>query len=247
MFRNYVKIALRNLRKYPGYSFINIGGLAVGIAVAMIIGLWIFDELSYESYHKNRDKIARVMQNETFNGIQYTSTSIPAPLADELQKLYGSDFRHIVLSSWTGDHILTFGETKLTKSGIYMQADAPSLLSLTMVKGSVDGLREPGSIMLSESVATTIFGDKDPMNQLMQIDNKLDVKVTGIYEDIPVNSDFKNITFIAPWSLYESSDSSVKKAREENRWGYNAFQLFVQIADHADMKVLSEKIKKHQV
>lgn len=242
MLRNYITVAFRNLRKYPGYSFINIGGLAVGIAVAMLIGLWINDELSYENYHPNRHKVAQLYQQQTFNGYRHTNPAVPIPLADELQKSYGSDFKYIVLSSWTNGHILSFGETKFSKRGNYMDVDGPALLSLTMLKGSYDGLKEQNSIMLSESVAKVLFGDVDAMNQMMRIDNSLDVKVTGVYKDIPFNSEFSEIEFLAPWSLYEASEPWVKRARE-GQWGNNSFQTFVQLADHADVQVVGEKIK----
>jgi hypothetical protein len=81
-----------------------IGGLAVGIAVAMLIGLWIKDELSYEDYHDRRDRIALVMQHQTFNGIRRTGNSVPYPLAGEIQKSYGDEFKHVVMSWWMGDH-----------------------------------------------------------------------------------------------------------------------------------------------
>jgi len=242
MIKNYLIIALRNLRRFPGYSLINIGGLAVGIAVAMIIGLWIFDELSYENYHPAKSKVAQVMQMQTFNGNRNAGYAIPVPLADELQKSYINDFKYIVLSSWTGEHILSSGENKITKTGNFMDVDAPALMSLTILMGSRDALKEPGSIMLSRSVAKSIFGDQNPINQLMRIDNRLDVKVTGVYEDLPSNSEFNEITFLAPWSLYESSEPWVKEARE-GQWGNNSFQLFVQIADHAHMTAVSQKIK----
>ena len=80
MFRNYLKVAWRNLIKNKGYSAINIGGLAVGMAVAMLIGLWINDELSFDKYHKNYNKVAQVMQHQTFNGKKGTESSIPIPL-----------------------------------------------------------------------------------------------------------------------------------------------------------------------
>lgn len=243
MIRNYINVSLRNLRKHPGYSFINIGGLAVGIAVAMMIGLWIADELSYNSYHKNKDRVAQVMQKQTVNGYRYTDYAIPIPLGVELQKSYAGDFRYVVLSSWNYDHILTFGEKKITRSGPYMDVDGPALMQLEMIAGSLDGLKDPNSIMLSESVAAALFGDTDPMNQLMRIDNTLDVKVTGVFKDIPLRSGFNDITFVAPWSLYESSDSWVRNAREENDWGNNSFQLFVQIADNADLDAVNAKIK----
>jgi putative ABC transport system permease protein len=243
MIRNYITVAFRNLRRYPGYSLINICGLAVGIAVAMIIGLWVSDELSYETYHPNRHKVAQVMQKQTFNGYRHTSHAVPIPLADELQKLYAADFKYVVQSSWTGDHILSSGEKKFTKSGNYLGQQGPSMMGLTMIKGSLDGLKEPGSIMLSQSVATAFFGDEDPMNQLMKIDNKLDVKVTGVFQDIPSKSDFNEVAFIAPWDLYEASEPWVKRARE-GQWGNNSFQIFVQVADNSDLHTVSDKIAR---
>lgn len=243
MIRNYITIGLRNIFKNPGYSFINIGGLSVGIAVAMLIGLWIYDELSYEDYHTHKDKVAQVMQNQTFNSQTNTEYSVPIPLMEALQKTYGSDFRYLVLSSWTGEHILSFGETRIAKSGNYMDVDAPALLSLSMVKGALDGLKEPGSVMLSQSAAKALFGETEPMNKTMRIDNRLDVKVTGVYEDLPANSEFGEITFLAPWELYVSSIEWVRRSRDEHQWGNNSFQLFAQIEDHADMESVSAKIK----
>src|ERR1700733_3794643 len=100
MIKNYFKVAWRNLRKNKVSSFINIGGLAVGMAVALLIGLWIYDELSFDKYHKNHDHIAQVMQNQTFNGKIGTQTSIPYPLGDELRNHYGSNFKYISMASW---------------------------------------------------------------------------------------------------------------------------------------------------
>src|SRR5580700_4615621 len=98
MIRNYLKIAWRNLVKNRASSFINIGGLAVGMAVAMLIGLWIWDELSFDKYHQNYDKIAIVMQSETANGNVNTGATISLPLDAALRKNYGGDFKHIALS-----------------------------------------------------------------------------------------------------------------------------------------------------
>src|ERR1700689_3329832 len=117
MFKNYLKIAWRNLIKNKASSFINIGGLAVGMAVAMIIGLWILDELSFDKYHKNYDRIAIVMQSETNNGTINTQAAIPLPLDAELRKSYGSDFKHIVMASWNDPHVLAVGEKKVGYRG----------------------------------------------------------------------------------------------------------------------------------
>jgi putative ABC transport system permease protein len=102
MLRNYLKIALRNLAKNKVYSFINIAGLATGMVVAMLIGLWIYDELSCDKYHQNYDRIAQVMQHQTYNGAIGTQTSVPFPIGAELRTSYGSDFKYVLMASWTG-------------------------------------------------------------------------------------------------------------------------------------------------
>lgn len=242
MIHNYLKIAIRNLTRNISYSIINIGGLAVGMSVAMLIGLWVYDELSYNRYHTQYTRVAQVMQSQTLNNNVYTQYAIPYPLGIELQKSYGSDFKYIVMSSWTGDHILSYESHSISSVGNYMDVDAPRLMDLKMIKGSPDGLRDPASILLSQSTAKAMFGDEDPINKMMKIDNSLDVKVTGIYEDIPYNSGWNEIMFIVPWQLYSKSENWVKNA--ENEWDNNSFQLFVQIADHADMKTVSDKIIK---
>src|SRR6476659_7107714 len=105
MFINQLRVAWRNLLKSKGYGMINIGGLAVGMAVAMLIGLWIWDELSFDKYHRNYDHIAQVMEQNTLNGVPQTRVNIEPPLAPALRKNYGSDFKHIVMASWTESHM----------------------------------------------------------------------------------------------------------------------------------------------
>ncbi|MBA4850048.1 ABC transporter permease [Emticicia sp. BO119] len=242
MISNYFKIAFRNLLKHKGYSFINIFGLATGMTVAMLIGLWMFDELSYDKYHKNYDRIAQVMQHQTANGQVYSQNSIPFPLAKELRTQYGGNFKYLANSSWVGDHILTMGDTKLSRTGVYMDIDAPRIFSLEMINGTHDGLKDPNSILLSESTTKAFFGDSDPLNKTLRIDSKLDVKVTGVFKDLPYNTRFKNLTFIAPWELYVSSEDWVRRARDENQWGNNSFQLFAQIADNTDFASVDKSI-----
>ncbi|WP_197933116.1 ABC transporter permease [Spirosoma aureum] len=243
MIRNYLKIALRNLVKNKIYSFINIGGLAMGMTVAMLIGLWIYDELSFDKYFQNYDRIAKVMQNGTFNGEVFHGEYNPAPMGQELRTVYADDFSHVIMSSWTRDHILSYGDKKFTKTGNYLSADAPDMLTLKMLSGTRAGLKDPSSILLSESVAQALFGTSDPVGKLMKIDNKLDVKVTGVYEDFPYNTEFREMKFIAPWDLYVSSESWVKRAQDNVEWGNFSWQVLAQIAPNASFEAVSDKIK----
>ena len=241
MIRNYFKIAWRNLVKSKGYSAINIGGLAVGMAVAMMLGLWVHDELTANKYHKNYDRIAQVMQHANFNGKVATQVANPGLMGPELRNKFGSDFKYVVQSSWTGDHLLTVGDKHITQVGNFFEPDAPDMLTLKMLKGTRAGLKDPYSILLSESAAKAAFGKEDPINKTIRLDRTYDVKVTGVYEDLPDNTLFRDIKIMMPWALWEIQNPWSKQMDEP--WGSNFSQTFVQIADNADMEKVSAKIR----
>jgi ABC-type antimicrobial peptide transport system permease subunit len=241
MIKNYLKIAWRNLVKNKASSLINIGGLAVGMAVAMLIGLWIWDEVSYDKSFPNHDRIAQVMQNQWINNETATWGGEGYPLGPELRNVYGSNFKHVIMASWTGGHILSYGNKNLKESGNYMEPGITDMLSLKMLKGTRNGLKDAESILLSESTAKAIFGDADPMDKIIRIDNKQIAKVTGVYEDLPANSSFSDLTFISPWALIVKTEHY--DTRFNNPWGASWFQTLVQIADNADMDKVSATIK----
>ena len=241
MIKNYLKTAWRNLIKNKANSVINIAGLSVGMAVAILIGLWIWDELSFDQYHQNYNRIALVEQNLKNNGEIDTWAATPYPLANELRKNYGSNFKAVVMAAGMGNHLLSLGDKKLNKTGVYFEPQAPEMFTLKMLRGTRDGLKDPYSVLISASNAKAYFGDADPMNKVLKIDNKLDVKVTGVYEDLPRNSTFANISFIAPWQLYFNNTEWVRTAADP--WRPNAFQIFVQLIDNTSFANVSVKIK----
>ncbi|GAB3494762.1 ABC transporter permease [Spirosoma knui] len=243
MLRNYIKIAFRNLVRNRAYSVINIGGLAMGMAVAMLISLWVYDELSFDRYFQNYDRIAKVMQSGSFNGEVIHSNYNPAPMGPELRTVYGENFTHVIMSSWTDEHILAYGDKKFTKTGNYLSPGAPDMLTLNMLSGTRAGLKEPNSILLSASVAQALFGTTDPVGKLMKIDNRLNVKVTGVYEDLPYNTEFREMKFIAPWDLYASSQDWVKRAQDNVEWDNNSWQVLAQIRPNTTFEAVSAKIK----
>ncbi len=240
MIIHYVKIALRSLVRSKGYSLINIGGLSVGMTVAILIGLWIYDEVSFNTYHKNYDRIAQVLQQGVVNDEVFTSEYMPIPVGKELLSTYSQDFEYVVMSSWTAEHILASGDNKFTIKGNFLSPEAPEMLTLHVVKGIKSGLNDPSSIMLSESAAAILFGDVDPIHKSIKIDNNLDVVVTGVYEDFPYNTQFRDVKFMAPWSLYATSRNWVKNA--ENNWSNNSWQILAQISPEANFTDVSAKI-----
>lgn len=241
MIKNYLKTAWRNLAKSKGYSAINIGGLAVGMAVVMLIGLWVYDELTFNTYHKNYDRIAQVMQHANFNGKIGTQTANPALMGPELRAKYGSDFKYVVQASWNFNPLLSIGDKRINQEGIYFEKDAPDMLSLHMLKGSRAGLHDPHSILLSASAAEALFGDEDPMGKTITLDRSQQVKVTGVYDDLPSNSSFANVKVILPWSLWLIQNPWASQM--EQPWSSNFSQTFVQITEKGDMESISSKIK----
>jgi len=241
MIRNYFKIAWRNLIQSKVYSFINIFGLALGMAVALIIGLWLNNELSYNKYFKNKDQIAVVFQSQTFNGNTGTGPAIPRPLEFSLREGYNDNFKHIVMSSWTNSLYLKYKETNISRTGNFMQETAPEMLGLEILKGEKDGLREINAIMLSATTAKALFGTSDPIGKIIKVNRKTDMKVTGIYKDIPVNNGFNDLQYLIPWKAYVNSQEWVKNAKD--KWDNNSFQLFVQIADNSTMEKVTAIIK----
>lgn len=241
MFKNYFKFAYRNLRANPMHSFINIAGLSVGMTVALLIGLWVRDEFSYDRTNPNYDRIAQVMQHQYVDGSIGTGKGMPIPLANELRTTYGAAFKHVAICYWLRDHVLSVGEKKLTEKGKFMEEAGPAIVGLKMIKGARDGLSNPESILLSESVAKAIFGEADPMGKVMKIDNHMNATVTGVYEDLPHNSQFYNTQFIAPWALLIANDQELKS--DQVVWDWDATEIFVQLADGVDINKASVAIR----
>ena len=129
MIKNYFKIAWRNLLKSKAYSAINIIGLATGMAVVILIGLWIWDELSFDRYHRNHSQIAQVMTTQTFNGETGTGPAVAMPLGNELRAKYGSDFKQVSMASWNFGHVLGIGEKKISAEGMWVEPAFPAMFS----------------------------------------------------------------------------------------------------------------------
>lgn len=239
MFRNYFKIAWRSLRKNRLSSFINIGGLSVGMAVAMLIACWIHNEWSYDRQFTHHRQIAQVY--ELYAGGKGGQRQLPAPVADELRAKFGSNFKQVFLSSMTREHVLGSGEKKLVKLGNFIEPQGLDVLAIPMLQGDRSGLKDPHSILLSGSLAKALFAGADPIGQILSLDDTMAVKVTGVYDDFPYNSTFRDITFLAPWDLYATTDHETMHNRLS--WGDNNWQTFVQMADNADMEKVSAKIR----
>lgn len=243
MLKNYFTIAWRNLSKNKVYSFINIGGLAVGMAVAILIGLWVYDEITFDKYHKNYGTIAQVRRYSTDPNTHETNgvENMHYPTSAILRDNYKQYFKHVVMAWWLGDYSLSTGDKKVTRKGEFMDPAGMNMLSLKMRKGNYSSLNDLHSIVLSESASNAIFGKDDPINKSLKIDNRIDVVVTGVYEDIPRNNRFGGVQFFSPWDLWVASNDWIKAA--QTNWGNSSFPIFVQLNDGISMASANAAIK----
>jgi ABC-type antimicrobial peptide transport system permease subunit len=237
MIRNFLKVAWRNLINNKTSSLINIGGLAVGMAVAMLIGLWIWDEVSYDKYHRNYESVGQMMTTQTANGETGTFPSTVVPLGNELRTKYSSDFKRVALT-WESTHILAVGDKKISQNGMWAEPELPAILSLVMIKGAYQSFKDPTSILLSASVAKSLFGNANPINQIVRIDNNVTMKVAGVYQDLPHNTSFGQILCLMPWS----NNANWWKT-QSGQWSNHGCHLYVQLNNNISFDSVSAKIR----
>ena len=239
MFGNYLKIAWRNILKNKGYSLLNIGGLTVGMTTAILIGLWIHYETGFDSFHENIDRIGIIRKHSFFNDKKDTQLAVPLPLYEELKDNYAEIKR---ISRITGFHPLGLmaADRKVRKTGHYVDPDFLEMFSFTLTKGNIKtALNDPKSIVITESLATTLFGDKDPMGKVVRIQNEFDTKVTGIMKDMPANSLFRDTQVLIPFE-YRLANSYLQRYKDD--WGSNVINTFLELREGSSIDDFSAKI-----
>ena len=236
MIKNYFKIAWRSVTRNRVYSFINIGGLAVGMAVAISIGLWIYDELSFNKNHAHYDRIVQVLQHQQINNETATFAALPLPLTTELRNKYGSDFKDVAAIA-TFEQFIAYKDKVFTKLGSFSEPSFPDILTLEMIKGDRNSLGDPSSILISETLAKIIFGSEDPLNKPVKINNNFTLQVTGVYKGLPKNSRFYDVQFIGPISIM------VKNGFVADNWQSSSFEIYALLKERMNEKDVSFKIK----
>jgi len=238
MIRNYFKVAIRNLRNNKAFASLNIAGLAIGIATAILIGLWISDELNFDHYNPNHEKLAKIMITQTHHGNSDVETTITMPLGYTLQTKYKDLFKKVALISFPGPHVLASADKKISGNGIYAQEHFPSMFGLTILNGNIQVLSDPSTIMIAKSLAVSLFGDENPVNKTVLLDNNLNMKVGAVYEDLPENASFATTTLLLPWTNAMNS-----YLNSNTNWHDHNGEGFVELNDHVTIEAASDKIK----
>jgi len=237
MLKNYIRIAWRNLRKNRTSSIINIAGLATGMAIALIIGLWITDELSFDHYHKYHSRIAQGMAVQSARGETYVGETITQPLGKAL-RTYKDLFTRTALTCGGGDQLIGYGDKKLNAPGIWAQKELPEMFTFQMVKGSIAAADDPSTALISQSLATALFGKDDPINKDIQINNRLQFRIGGVYEDLPHNTTFAGVKLVMPWYNKENNYRI-----NNTEWADHNGGLYVELAEGVTAEQASARIK----
>lgn len=240
MLRNLFLVAIRNVRKNSLYSVINISGLSIGIACSILILLWVVDELTFDQFIPKSDKIYQVYVNAEFDGTISSWRSVPLPTY-EAMKTADNDIVNTVVTGWGHEHLLTVGDKRVFKDTYWVSEEFLEIFEFPLVSGDPSTvLDDPLSIVITESTATALFGNEDPINKLVELGDAGELKVTGILKDIPQNSSFQ-FDFLVPWKYREQINEWV--VENKDNWGNYSFQIFLELSDESKAGAVEDNIR----
>jgi len=225
MFRNYFKTSWRNISKEKGYSGFNILGLAVGMAVALIIGLWVQYQVSYNRFLPDFGQVYRAMVRSSRNGVaEAGGWATCLPLADAIRRDV-PEVKYVAQADFGGLHSLMTGDKKLYSNGLFAGEDFLKIFRFPLLQGNVEEvLKQPASIVLTRSAAVALFGHEDPINKTVRLDNLHDVKVAGVLADLPANSSL-SFDYIIPFSYFIQTQDWIRD--NMGNWNLDPIQTFV--------------------
>jgi putative ABC transport system permease protein len=236
MIRNFFKVVYRNLLRNKGFSAINITGLAVGMAAAILILLWIHDEQSYDGFHENKNRIYEVWNRVPFDGKVASWNTVSALTARAIEKDLPEIERAVRVNSNEG-YLFSVGDKKMMKSGVTVDTGFLQMFSFPMLKGDpVTALSDVHSVVLTEKTASSLFGNEDAMGKIVKIENSENFTVTGILKDLPNNTRF-NFEYILPWSSLKYKDG------EDLGWNDNSTPTYVMLKPNVSYAGIAPKVK----
>jgi len=236
MIKNYFKIAWRNLFRNKGFSATNLLGLTIGITCTILISLWVKDELTYDKFHTNYNSIYKIYANRDFNNQLFTDENMVLPLASTIEKQI-PQIKNAVATTHRQPRILSYGDIKLKKEGYSVSEHFFEMFSWKFIKGTASvAIADPSSIVLTKTTAKAFFGNGDPINKTIRIDNNRDAKVTAIVDDAPGNSTFQ-FDYIVPFNT-----SSENYQRSFADWQNSSWNVFVQVTPGTNVQQLQKSI-----
>ncbi len=235
MFKNYLKTTFRNLWKNKGYSMLNIGGLAVGIACAALILLWVEDELTFDHYFSNRDNLYKIKDRQTYDGQTFTFDATPGPLAKGIKSEIPG-IKNTARSTWDDFVLFSLGDKTIYERGNYVDAPFLTMFQLQFVEGNAkDAFTQLHSLVISEKMAQKFFGSAHVVGKTLKVDNKQDYIITGVFKDLPENVSF-SFEWLAPFKIFEDQNTWL------TQWGSNGIITFAETQPNSDIKAINNKL-----
>lgn len=240
MLKNFILVTLRNLRRNTLYSVINISGLSIGIACSVLILLWVQDETSFDKFIPKVNKIHQVWVNASFDNSVQSWNSVPLPTYMEMKEAHAK-ISNSVVTGWGGDRLIVNGDLRIMKHGYFASEEFLDVFEFPMVIGDRSTvLDDPSSIVISESLAESLFKNEDPVGKFLKVDDASTLQVTGIFKDVPENSTFQ-FDYLIPWKHREATQQWVRD--NTTNWGNYSFQVYLELNGDADELEVEESVK----
>ncbi|HSZ33888.1 MAG TPA: ABC transporter permease [Puia sp.] len=235
MFRNYIKAAFRNLWKNKGYSFLNIGGLAIGMACAGLIFLWVEDELTFNHYFSNRDNLYKVKDRQTYDGNTFTFDATPGTLAEAI-KAEIPGLRNTARSTWGNSVLFSAKDKPIYEQGLYVDSSFLTMFQLEFIQGNAKtAFSQLHSLVISETMANKFFSSTNVVGKTLKVDNREDYVIAGVFKDLPKNVSFY-FSWLASFKIYLDQNSWLKS------WGNNGIVTYVETEPNADIATINKKL-----
>ncbi len=237
MIKHNFLISYRILLKNKVFSAINIGGLAMGMTVAILISLWIYDEFSFNKNHENYDSIVQVFRKDSEGDEVFVNSSLVGQVGIFMKENYPTIFDKVAMTFFRmRPQLLSVEEQSFEEPGYYFQPEAPEMLSLKMKAGIRDGLRDPNSIMLSSTLAGKFFKDENPIGKTIFLNTSRELQITGVYEDLPKNSTFGDAAFFTSLELIYNDENPYA-------WSNYNIKVYAQLKEGVEISEASSIIK----
>ncbi len=237
MLKNYLKTAWRNLKKNKGFSFINITGLAIGMAAAILIFLWIQNEMSRDTQYPKSARLYLMYNRDKFSGQSWAWSSTPMVMAPTLKKDYPEVEDAVRVNSFSANYLFTVGEKKLVEHGFIVDSGFINMFDFPMLYGnSTKALGGIYNIVLTEKLAKTLFGNENAMGKTIKIDSTDIFTVSGIMKDLPNTTSFR-FDYLLPWAYLH------KLKQEDDVWDNNSLSTYVLLKENALQSTFNAKVR----
>jgi putative ABC transport system permease protein len=236
MIKNYFKIALRNLYKNKAFSALNISGLAIGMASAMLILLWVRNELRFDNFYPNSSRLYQAWNRDKGNNGLNCWNTTTKPLSPALKQGF-PEIEQASRVNWNAGILFDYKDKKMKVTGTMVDPDFLTMFEFPFIQGNMHtALNHPGDIVITEKLSKKLFGNEDPMGKTVLLDTKHSFTVSGVIRDLPNNSQF-DFEYLLPWSYMSTI------GQEDSSWENNSTHNFVLLKPHADITGVNARIR----